>query len=53
MNGTELRSFGHFYKFGPKLHTRTNRNLENLPILKFVFIYCKTVKVIQYDLIRL
>ena len=53
MNGTELRSFSHFLILTWIACSDLRRNLENRLILKFVFIHCKTVKVSQYDQIRM
>ena len=53
MNETELRSFSHFQVLTWIAYVVLSRNLENWHILKFVFIHCKTVKVSQYDEIRM
>ena len=49
MNGTELRRFSRFEIFTKITYSDLRRNVENLLILKFVFIHCKTVKVSQDD----
>ena len=48
MNGTELRSFSHF-QILTKIAYPGSRKLEYRVILEFVFIHCKTVKIIQND----
>ena len=53
MNGTELRSFIHFQILNKIEYPDHSRNLENLLILKFVFINCKAVKVSQNDQIQM
>ena len=53
MNGTELRSFSHFQIFTKIAYQDLSRNLENRLILKFLFIYSKTVKMSQNDQIQL
>ena len=53
MNETELRSFSHFQIFTEIVYPDLGRKLENLPILEFLFIHCKTVKVSQDDQIRM
>ena len=53
MNGTESRSFSHFQILTKVAYLDLSRNLENRYILKFVFIYCKTVKVSQDDQSRM
>ena len=53
MNGTELRSFSHFQIFTCIAYSDMKRNLENLLILKLVFIHCKTVKASQHDQIKM
>ena len=49
MNGTELRGFIHFPILTWISYSDLRRNIENWPILKFVFIHCKAVKVSQND----
>ena len=49
INETELRSFSHFQILISIAYFDLSRNLENWPILKFVFIHCKTVRVSQDD----
>ena len=53
MNGKKLRNFSHFQILTKITHPDHSRKLENLLILKFVFIHCKTVKVGQDDQIRM
>ena len=53
MNETELRSLSHFKILTGITSSDLSRNLENWLILKFVFIYCKTVQVSQTDQIRM
>ena len=53
MNRKELRNFSHFQILTKITHPDLSRNLENSPILKFVFIHCETVKVSQNDRIRM
>ena len=53
MNGKELRSFSHYQIFKWIRYSDLSRNLENLLILKFVFIHWKAVKVSQDDQIRM
>ena len=53
MNGTELSSFSHFQILTWIAYLNLSRNLENWLILKFVFIYCKTVKDSEDDQIRM
>ena len=53
MNGTELRSFGHFPILTLIAYSDLSRNLDNLVIWKFLFIRCKTVKVSQNDQIEM
>ena len=53
MNGTELRSFSDFQIFTWIAYLDLIWNLQNWPILKFVFIHCKTVNVSQDDQIRI
>ena len=53
MNGTELRSLSHFQILTWKAYSDISRKLENLLILQFVFIHCKTVKVSQDDQIQM
>ena len=53
MNVTELSSFSDFQILNWIAYSNLSRNLENWLILKFVFIYCKTVKVSQEDQIRM
>ena len=52
-NGTELRCFSNFEILTWITYSDFKRNLENWLILKFVFIHCKTVKVSQYNQIRI
>ena len=47
MNETELRSFSHFQILTKIAYQEISRKLENLLILEFFFIHCKTVKVTQ------
>ena len=49
LNGKELRSFSHFQILTSIAYSDLRRNLENLLILKFVFIHNKTGKVSQDD----
>ena len=49
MKGTELRSFSHFQIFTKITYPDFSRNLENWPILKFLFFHCKTVKISQNE----
>ena len=53
MDGTELRSFNHFPILTLIAYSDLSRNLENLVILKLLFIHCKTVKVNQNDQIQM
>ena len=53
MNGPELRSFSHSQILTSIAYSDLSRNLEYLPISKFVFIHCKTVKVSQDDQIQM
>ena len=53
MNGTKLKSFGHFQILTKKAWLELSRNPENWLILKFLFIHCRTVKVSHNDQIRL
>ena len=53
MNGRELRSLSHFQISSKIVNPDLSRKLENLRILEFFFIYCKTVKVSQNDQIRM
>ena len=53
MNRTELRSFSHFQILTRIAYSDLSRNLENLLILKFVFIHCKTMKVSKDDQIQM
>ena len=53
MNGTELRSFGHFQMLTKITYPDRSENLQIDYLLKFVFIHCKTVKVSQDDQIRM
>ena len=53
MNGRELRSVSHFEILIKIAYPELSRNLENLLILKLVFIHCETVKVSQDDQIRM
>ena len=52
MNGTELRSLCSFSNFDLNSVLTPQQNLENLLILKFVFIHCKPEKVSQNDQIE-
>ena len=49
MNGKELRSYSHYQIVTKIAYLDIRRNLDNLLILEFFFIYCKTVKVSQND----
>ena len=49
MNGTELRSFCYFQILTDITYADLSRKLENLVILDFFFIHCKTVKVSEND----
>ena len=53
MNETELRSFSNFQTWTKMAYQDHSRHLENSLTLKFVFIHCKTVKVSQYNQIRM
>ena len=57
MNGVPLikkiRSFSHFPILTWIAYSDLSRNLEKWPILKFVFILCKTVKASQVAQIRM
>ena len=53
MNGTELRSFSYCQIFTNIAYPDLSRNFENWRISKFVFIYCKAVKVSQNDQIQM
>ena len=53
MNGKELRSFINNQILTKIAYPDLSRKLENLLILNFSFIHCKTVKVNQNDQIRL
>ena len=53
MNGTDIRSFNHYQILTKIASPLLSGNLENSPILKFLFIHCKTVKVSQDDQIRI
>ena len=49
MNGKELRSFSHYQILTLITYPDLSRKLENLLILEFFFIHCKTMKVGQND----
>ena len=53
MNGTELRSFGHFQILTKIAYPDLSRKLENWLFLEFFFIHSKTVKVSQNDQIQM
>ena len=53
MNGTELRSFGHFQILTKIAYPDLRRKLENWLFLEFFFIHWKTVKVSQNDQIQM
>ena len=53
MNLTKFRSFSHYQILTKFAYTDLSTNLEDLLILKFVYIHCKTVKVSQDDEIRM
>ena len=53
MNGTELRSFSHFQILTKIAYPDLSRKLENLLLVAFFFIHCKSVKVSQNDQIQM
>ena len=53
MNGIESRNFSHFQILTWVEYSVFSRNPENWPILKFVFIHYKAVKVRQNDEIQM
>ena len=53
MNGKDLRSFSRCQILTQIADPDLSRKLENLLILEFFFIHCKTVKVSQYNQIRM
>ena len=53
MNGTELRSFSHFQILTKIAYPDLTIKLENLLILKFLFIHCKALKASENDQIQM
>ena len=53
MNRKELRNFSHYQILIWIAYADLSKKLENLLILGFFFIHCKTVKVSQNDQIRM